>query len=424
MDLFSHIQAQISNIDELQPITVALSGGIDSVVLLHALKHIGTHPIHAIHIHHGLQSINDQMHQYCVSLCEKNRIPLITLFAKITQPGNIENLARAARYDAFSTLKNQYVCLAHHKNDLQETRLIRLHQGRIFSLPYSMPQSRTQGSHTFIRPLLNISKNQIKDHARQHHLHWIEDPSNQDRQFLRNKIRALIPTTPELTVIAQTLEQLSHGVYQFEKAASQHLLPHIGDDQTFNLNIGLAHPYLFRLWVLKHTHEQISHDKAFDILQHLKLAKMDAKPQYKMRQFYLKRFQSAVFLVPSLLLNRGHIYHLNDQRVIFRSQLQGHRHFLKRLFQKHQIPYFFRDHLPIIIRQDKIIAVWGIFIDSKTPNLIVYWNNPTALIEKYPFPLLKEGHFQYTKPENIKDSYVTFNCQDIDSPASNGAPPL
>jgi len=115
-------------------------------------------------------------------------------------------------------------------------------------------------------------------------------------------------------------------------------------------------------------------------------------------------------LTPEIIQTRGTIYHHHTYTIAFRHQLSGHSHFLKRLFQQKEIPKIYRNQLPIILENNTIIAVWGIYLDSQRGLKALYWNNPPEFIENYPFPLLKEDHFQYTKPENTKDSYGQFNC--------------
>ena len=410
MDLLSHVKHQIAHIDTKHPITVALSGGVDSMVLLHILNQIGSHTINAVHIHHGLQSINDQMQAHCEMFCKQHQIDLKTVPIQLPKTGNIENEARTARYQVFSKLDTQHVCLAHHKNDVYETLIMRLYQGRLYSLPYAMPSSRMKGHQNYFRPMLAIPKTTIIAYALKHKLPWVEDPSNHSAPFLRNRIRKLSTLNLELDTIGHLLHRFSKTVVKFENSLIRNILPAIHCKETFDIQAPYVHPYLFRLWLLKHTHIQISEEKARYILTHFQSAKIDAQPEYKIEHVYLRRFKTKVFLTPKTIDRTGTIYHDHSYTLAFRNQVNGHGHFLKRLFQQKRVPHIYRNHMPIVLKNNEIIAVWGLYLHPHRHIQTLYWNNPPEFIENYPFPLLKEDLFQYTKPENIKDSYAQFNC--------------
>ena len=106
---------------------VALSGGVDSVVLLHLLKCLrAVYPdldLSAIHIHHGLQAIADEWVVFCQNLCDKWQIPLTIQKVTVNQQSGlgVEAAARQARYQAFSGSLKKVVALAHHQNDQMES---------------------------------------------------------------------------------------------------------------------------------------------------------------------------------------------------------------------------------------------------------------------------------------------------------------
>lgn len=198
-------------------IAVALSGGLDSVVLLDTVckaqapsknKHPtqSKYEIYAFHIHHGLQKPADDWLIFCEKLAKQYKIHfdfrLLHLDGSKEQ-GNIEARARAGRYEALTDLCEEYgiedLLLAHHQNDQAETVLLQLLRGSGVAGLSGMPSRRKitnqgQGNQgiTLWRPLLDQSRQELEAYAKEHKLKWIEDPSNQDTKYRRNAVRKKI----------------------------------------------------------------------------------------------------------------------------------------------------------------------------------------------------------------------------------------
>lgn len=176
-------------------VCVALSGGVDSVVLLHLFAQLRTdYPIilSAIHIHHGLSPNADHWAQTCRQLCTTLDIPLricnISLERR-TELG-IEAAARHARYEQFRQQGADYIALAHHRDDQAETVMLQLLRGAGVKGMAAMPVIRHQpGQPGYLRPLLDIDRSAILNWAKQRQLRWIEDESNRDSRYARNFLR-------------------------------------------------------------------------------------------------------------------------------------------------------------------------------------------------------------------------------------------
>ena len=169
-------------------VAVALSGGMDSVVLLHLLKN---HPgIRALHVHHGLSPNADAWAAFCRKLCRQWRIPLKVVRVRVKKSGKgLEAAAREARYRAFAGTKAEVIALAHHLDDQAETVLMNLLRGSGLRGASGMQLLTRFEGKLMARPLLGTPRQAIEEYARRHELEWIEDESNADEALTRNFVR-------------------------------------------------------------------------------------------------------------------------------------------------------------------------------------------------------------------------------------------
>ncbi len=217
-------------------ILIGLSGGIDSVVLLHLLNQLAGHfswRLSALHIHHGISPNADAWADFCAGLCVQHAIPLHVERVDIAplRKYGIEAAARKLRHEAFARQVCDFVALAHHADDQAETLLLQLLRGAGVRGASAMPvlsrskrpplanrsfprrresselfklDSRPRGSDdagfihglpenvcagSIVRPLLHCSRQEILGYAAAHGLRWIEDESNADDSYPRNFLR-------------------------------------------------------------------------------------------------------------------------------------------------------------------------------------------------------------------------------------------
>ncbi|WP_314368063.1 tRNA lysidine(34) synthetase TilS [Neisseria cinerea] len=177
-----------------QKIAVALSGGLDSVVLLHLLvcagKKGGFIP-EALHIHHGLSPHADAWADFCRNYCDTLGVRLETVRVSVEKNGlGIEAAARQKRYAVFSEKEFDILALAHHRDDQIETFMLAVARGGGLRALSSMPSVRPLGTRSIIwRPLLPFSRQELQDYAKRQGLSNIEDESNTDTGYLRNWFR-------------------------------------------------------------------------------------------------------------------------------------------------------------------------------------------------------------------------------------------
>ena len=186
------------------PFAVALSGGADSTALLVACAAKWPGQVIALHVHHGLQAAADDFERYCEALCARLGVPLVIerVNAVNASGESPEDAARKARYSALQYAAEQYcagdairdIAIAQHADDQVETVLLALSRGAGLPGLAAMPATWRRDGMTFHRPLLAVPGLQLKDWLRNQNLTWVEDPTNLDERFTRNRIRArLLP---------------------------------------------------------------------------------------------------------------------------------------------------------------------------------------------------------------------------------------
>ena len=168
---------------------VGLSGGVDSVVLLHALA-AEKLDLRAAHVHHGLSPHADQWVRFCERLCKELGVPLTVHRVRVARKN--EASARAARYAALKKHTCDVLALAHQLDDQAETVLLNLLRGAGKRGASGMPARGTLDGRLLVRPLLDVPREAIVAYAHQNGLKWIEDESNASDAFSRNFLRLRI----------------------------------------------------------------------------------------------------------------------------------------------------------------------------------------------------------------------------------------
>ena len=182
------------------PLAVAYSGGADSTALLHAACALWPGQVRAIHVHHGLQAAADQFEANCRAVCAQLNVPLevIKVHAKHEPGESPENAARKARYtglsDAARALGVSQVLLGQHADDQVETILLALSRGAGLAGLSAMPAVFERNGLEFCRPLLDVPGASLRDWLTQAGHAFVDDPTNTDERYTRNRIRAkLLP---------------------------------------------------------------------------------------------------------------------------------------------------------------------------------------------------------------------------------------
>ncbi len=197
--------ALAAGLDPSEPVLLGLSGGADSVLLLHWLAASEPRPpLRAIHVHHGLRGAEaDEDERFCAELCRDIGVPFRARRVQLAPGGNLEERARHARYAVFEEearrARVRVLLTGHHADDGLETLLLRWIRGSTLSgLPGPDLASERAGL-LVVRPLLGMRRAEIRRLLTEAGLPWREDSSNRDLQFSRNAVREeLLPTLESL----------------------------------------------------------------------------------------------------------------------------------------------------------------------------------------------------------------------------------
>ena len=200
-NLAEHLQQRLVSLNAPgRRITLALSGGIDSVVLfdlLLPLRRTLDFTLSAVHINHQISPHAADWADFCTALCASKNVPIQIKKVHVARRSKfgLEASARTARYQAFGELDSDCLLLAHHLDDQVETLMQNLLRGTGLTGASGMPEQRphpvTNNAQQamLLRPLIEVPRSILFAYAQTRHLRWIEDESNTDIAFARNFLR-------------------------------------------------------------------------------------------------------------------------------------------------------------------------------------------------------------------------------------------
>ncbi len=426
-DLQKIVATEINAQPKINRLVVGVSGGVDSMVLLHCVSCLElTFPLLALHINHQLSGDADGWQREVEHYCSLRDITLITTKVDVAGAGGLEKAARIARYQAFESVlqTDDLLLLAHHADDQAETLLLRLLRGAGLQGLAAIPRTRKIGSGVLLRPFLKIEKQELIVYAEANNIAYVNDTSNTNVKFDRNFIRHnIIPplkkrwpatisrcleTTELLNEQAQLLQEYVNQDYEKVVCKKERL--------GFSINLGsiislsrLRQIAVLREWFRRLGENYPSRDQMEQIIK-LTTAAQDAQPRLQLGQHVISRYDNKLYYLPLLeesieacelsdsytAFNDGSCLEVRSSdcgldaeksyRIEFREGGErchpyGRRHSqtLKKLLQEYQLEPWLRDRVPIIYCGDQIAAVgdlWvekSFFVKNGKPALELSW---------------------------------------------------
>ncbi|GGB12923.1 tRNA lysidine(34) synthetase TilS [Macrococcus hajekii] len=379
-------------------VAIAVSGGVDSMVLLDKVRLTGRYKtLTILHIHHGLRAQSDEEAEMIQTYAEKHQLKFLMhrIPADYFNPHHsIQNAARDYRYQFFDEMirRHNIDCLltAHHRDDQNETILFRLLTGRFFTQPLGMAAETEDRGYTIYKPLLNESKIELYEYAEENKVPYKEDQSNRAADYTRNAIRLqLLPvidnidhlSADHLSELAEWQQEMlslvemqaytiievftSRGYYnrqefsQLPKAVQRQVL--IGLSQQEKKFISLSHHYLDEIirvitsttsqadYVLtEHLYFVIAYDKVYCMEQSKLVKTLDISlpGQYEFNGYMIELIEPITDIINVRVLQRGD-----------RIKMNGHSQKLNRIMIDAKVPNALRSRMPVISVQNEIIAV-------------------------------------------------------------------
>ncbi|MBS0422141.1 MAG: tRNA lysidine(34) synthetase TilS [Proteobacteria bacterium] len=222
-------------------LVVALSGGVDSSVLLAALASHGAGRLRAVHINHGIHPNAAKWAAHCRALGRRLGVNVRVLKTKVARsPGeSLEAAARDARYAllAQDLERGEFLLTGHHEDDQLETVLLQLFRGAGLAGLAAMPPVMPFARGWLVRPLLSRSRTELEDYARGTGLSWVDDDTNADESLDRNYLRRQV-----LPLIRERWKGAGAAVSRSARHAAegQHLLDMLARNDVERASSGAA----------------------------------------------------------------------------------------------------------------------------------------------------------------------------------------
>ena len=187
-----HIFKDLNNLSD-EYIVVGVSAGPDSMALLHMLMHNTSKKIICAHVNHNIRKESNEEQSFIKKYCKDNNIICETMIITEYHEKNFENEARKKRYAFYEKVMKKYhshtLLLAHHGDDLIETIIMKIIRGSNLEGYAGIKMYSKQKDYTIIRPLLNLTKEDILKYNKDNNLKYYIDKSNYNQNFTRNRIR-------------------------------------------------------------------------------------------------------------------------------------------------------------------------------------------------------------------------------------------
>ena len=435
-----------------EAVALALSGGRDSMALLDLLARLtatrgtGIRSVIAIHVHHGLSRNADQWLAHCEAECAQRNVPLVVRRVEVKRRGRgIEAAARDLRYAALAEAAREAgvrrVLTAHHRDDRLETFLLQWMRGAGLDGLAAFPPARLfDVDLQLLRPLIDVSRAEIKRYGELRQIRYVDDDSNDDTALLRNAIRSdVLPRIDALrpgfrVAAARSIDLVGESAEAIRSVGASDLAgcaDGAPDGMLWLDRLASLPPSrqtgVLRRWLADAGLEAPSRARLLEVLEQAHNARSDARMLVRLGDREVRRYRGLLLLkladdsdrdahtlqwlgereipvaswggVLKFVVGNGEGFDpewLRAQPLEVRPRGGGERFkphaarpskTLKRLFQDAGIPEFERGRLPLLWREDELIFVAGLgadvrFTDRHGERVVIDWEPDASLIDR------------------------------------------
>jgi tRNA(Ile)-lysidine synthase len=424
-------------------LVVALSGGADSAALLAAAAGLERSfrglSLRAVHVDHGLQAASGAFREACSAACAAVQVPLRIIAVSIDAQGgeSIEAAARAVRYAAFAADLAPGECLltAHHRDDQAETLLLQALRGAGLKGLSAMPVCRALGGGWHVRPLLEVSRRELRAYGAAAGAAALADPMNDDLRFDRSYLRALVWPQIEArwpavgTALSRAAAHAAEAQSLLDEASAA-AVGRLRDGEALSLpglRVLANHERMgaLRFWLRQAQVEPPSTARLTEAMRQMLESRTDHLPAIAFGQVALRRYRQRIFLTPAaaprledaLAWDRACAPRINlgtglgeigwvsqiggidasrlPQSLIIRRRRGGETlkpragaktQSVQHLCQSYGVLPWMRDAMPLVFAKDALIAVANLWCDSRwcvaagAPGLAIDWQGAPNIV--------------------------------------------
>ena len=418
---------------------IALSGGLDSCVLAHALAAARDRhgkSMLAVHVDHQLHPESARWRDHCRQLATGYGIDFIaeTVDVDVGSGSGLEAAARDARYKALAghMQHDDWLLSAHHRDDQAETLLLNLMRGSGAAGLAGIGAINPFAGGWLVRPLIDVSRRDLQRYAAEANLDWLEDPANEDRRFDRNYLRhSVLPILeerwPDVTKRLARSADLAGEAASLLEDLAEHDLRDVGD-RPGRIEIGGLRSLsverkrnLLRHAIRRSGLPVPSAAQLRSVLEQLIPAKQDAQPLVAWPGVEIRRYRDNLYILPAgagsgfpedgrklgsaplelshglgtLELSPGAALGLSDAVIAQGLSLhyrrggeeiqpagQAHTRKLKKLLQEEGVVPWMRERLPLVYAGGRLVAVADLWIASDAasePGTAIRWRERPVL---------------------------------------------
>lgn len=285
-----------------QNIWLAVSGGLDSMVLLHAVMQLcaqdGLCIKGVIHVNHGIHADSDHWAKVVADQAAEYGISCVVKPVTCLPGAHLEERARVARYAAIKSIigAEGVVVTAHHLNDQYETFLFRALRGSGVHGLTGMSEVTSVMGVKVVRPLLAVSQVILKDYAHAHGVVWVDDPSNESVAYARNEIRRQCSSLFNKSALSLTMQHLNRQSGLIKEQTTLYLKQVLIDRYTIDLDLLRQLPKgwqleVFHYWVDQQAGVKLALERTQQVLHSFLSAAEDRQPEERVGACIIRRYR-------------------------------------------------------------------------------------------------------------------------------------